>query len=379
MKINKILIIFSLIIIILSFLSVFIFLNLKIIKTNNFKNFFEDNINRINKNKNSIIESDEVIPNNFINFGSDIAVISKSKFMILSPSLQKLLEINHNFRFPVVKNSDFKALIFDADGKDYIITTKSKILNKSSIENKIITGKISDKENLALITESDEYCCELRVLSVNNKDIYKYCFAQMYVTDVAINDSGDKVAICGLISEDGVTKSVIQVFDFKHEKPIFSKAFENNIFSFIEFFDDNNFAVIGDNLALNIKNSGENINEFNYNGKILCLHSFNKKSGIALSFSPTNDERDQYVIILNKNNNKTTKIKTGKRLKSIVLYNNLFNNKVLAVSESQIFILKPNRKILHKKKIPISTQKALLASGLKAYLLGIGEISTVKI
>ncbi len=379
MKINKILIICSLIIIILSFLSVFVFLNSKVVKTNNFNNFFEDTINRITKHKNSIIESDEVTPNNFINFGSDIAVISKSKFMILSPILQKLLEINHNFSFPVVKNSDFKALIFDADGKDYIITNKSTILNKNSIENKIITGKISDGENLVLITEADKYCCEMRVLSINNRDIYRYCFAQMYVKDVAINDSGDKVAICGLKSEEGKTKSVIQVFDFKHEKPIFSKDFENNIFSFIEFFDDNNFAAIGDNLAINVRNLGKNIQEFDYNGKTLCLHSFNKKSGIALSFSPTNDERNQYIIILNKNNNKTTKIETDKRLKSIELYNNFFNNKILATSESQIFVLKPNRKILRKKKIPVSSKKALLASRLKAYVLGNGEISTIKI
>ena len=375
MKINKIFIIWVLFLLILTFLSVFIFLNLKVVKTDNFKNFFDDTINRIGKPKNLVVESDEVIPNNFINFGSDAALISKSKFMILSPSLQKLLEINHNFRFPVVKNSDFKALIFDADGKDYIVTTKSKILNKNSVENKIITGKISDRENLVLITESDEYCCEMRVLTINGKDIYKYCFAQMYVTDAAINESGDKVAICGLKSEEGETKSVIQVFDFKHEKPIFSKEFANNIFSFIEFFDDNNFMSIGDNFAINAKNLGENIQEFNYNGKILCLYSFNKKSGAALSFSPTNDERNQYVIIFNKNGKHKNKIETEKRLKSIALY----NNKVLAVSESQIFILKPNGKISHQKKVPLSSQKALLTSRLKAYVLGKGEISTKKI
>lgn len=375
MKINKILIIRILIIIILSFLLVFIFLNLRIFKTNNFRNFFNDNINRINKSKNLIIESGEIISSNFINFGSDVAFINKSKFMILSPSLQKLLEINHNFGFPVVKNSRFKTLIFDSDGKDCIITTKSKILNNFSIENKIITGRISDKENLILITESDEYCCELRVLSINGNNIYKYCFAQMYVTDAAINDSGDKVAICGLKSEDNKTKSVIQVFDFNHEKAIFSQEFENNIFLFIDFFDDNNFLAIGNNLTVSVKNLGEKIKEFNYQDKILCLYSFDKNSGAALSFSPTNDERNQYIIILNKNLNQKSKLETFKRLKSIALY----NNKILAVSESQIFILKSNGKISHQKKIPTSSQKALLASNLKAYILGNGEISTIKI
>lgn len=374
MKINKILIIKILIIIIFSFLLVFVFLNLRIFKTNNFQNFFDDSINRINKSKNSIIESGEIIPSNFINFGNDIAVINKSKFMILSPSLQKLLEINHDFKFPVIKNSRFKSLIFDADGKNLIITTKSKVLNNFSIENKIITGKISDKENLILITESDEYCCELRVLSVNGKDIYKYCFAQMYVTDAAINDSGDKVAICGLKSEDGKTKSVIQVFDFNHEKAIFSKDFEDNIFLFIDFFDDNNFMAIGNNLTVSAKNLGEKIKEFNYQNKILCLYNFDKKSGAALSFSPNNDERNQYIMILDRNLN-PKKLEISKRLKSIELY----NNKILSISESQIFVLKSNGKISHQKKIPTSSQKALLASNLKAYILGNGKISVIKI
>lgn len=374
MKINKILIIKILIIIIFSFLLVFVFLNLRIFKTNNFQNFFDDSINRINKSKNSIIESGEIIPSNFINFGNDIAVINKSKFMILSPSLQKLLEINHDFKFPVIKNSRFKSLIFDADGKNLIITTKSKVLNNFSIENKIITGKISDKENLVLITESDEYCCELRVLSINGKDIYKYCFAQMYVTDAAINDSGDKVAICGLKSEDGKTKSVIQVFDFNHEKAIFSKDFEDNIFLFIDFFDDNNFMAIGNNLTVSAKNLGEKIKEFNYQNKILCLYNFDKKSGAALSFSPNNDERNQYIMILDRNLN-PKKLEISKRLKSIELY----NNKILSISESQIFVLKSNGKISHQKKIPTSSQKALLASNLKAYILGNGKISVIKI
>lgn len=374
MKINKILIIKILIIIIFSFLLVFVFLNLRIFKTNNFQNFFDDSINRINKSKNSIIESGEIIPSNFINFGNDIAVINKSKFMILSPSLQKLLEINHDFKFPVIKNSRFKSLIFDSDGKNLIITTKSKVLNNFSIENKIITGKISDKENLVLITESDEYCCELRVLSINGKDIYKYCFAQMYVTDAAINDSGDKVAICGLKSEDGKTKSVIQVFDFNHEKAIFSQEFENNIFLFIDFFDDNNFLAIGNNLTVSVKNLGEKIKEFDYQDKILCLYSFDKNSGAALSFSPTNDERNQYIIILDRNLD-SKKLEISKRLKSMELY----NNKILAVSESRIFVLKSNGKISHQKKIPTSSQKALLASNLKAYMLGNGEISVIKI
>ena len=144
--------------------------------------------------------------------------------------MQKLLEINHNFQYPVVKNSNFKSLIFDSDGTNFMVTTKSKELSNLSLEQKIITGDISDRDNLVLVTESDEYCCEMKVLSINGEDKYQYCFSKLYVSDVAINNSGDKVAICGIQSDGEKTKSVIQIFDIKSESALFIKEFENNVF-----------------------------------------------------------------------------------------------------------------------------------------------------
>lgn len=375
MKIKKAFMILNLVIAICSFFLIVLFLNWRLVKTNNLHFFLDNIIVRLNKPKNSVISLDEVIPGNFISFGDDISVVGKSKFMILSPSLQKLLEIDHNFKFPVVKNSRFKALLFDADGRNYIVTTKSKVLNKGSLENKIITGKIAEDNVMIFITESNEYCCELRVLSIKGSDIYKYCFAQMYVTDVAVNDAGDKVAVCGLKSEDGVTKSVIKVFDFQHEQAIFSKDFKDNVFFSVNFFDDSNFVAIGNSFTVFLRNLGSNTNEFDYKGKTLCLHSFDKNSGVALSFSPTNDERNQYVVILNKKGRMKSKIETGKCLKSIALR----NGKVLGVSESRIFKLKRNNNISNLRKVPTSVKKALWLSGLRACILGNGEISISKV
>lgn len=360
------------IVLMISFLSVFIFLNKNIFFSNNIIYYIENFMNKKNKSSNLYIESDDVIPNNFINFGKDLSFISKSKFMILSHSLKKMLEINHNFSFPVVKNSKYKSIIFDADGRNYIVTSKSKILYEGKLDQKIITAKISERDNIVFLTESDEYCCEVRVLSLQGDEKFRYCFAKFYLTDISINDKGDKIAVCGLTSENKKIKSIIQIFDINSGSSIFCKEFENNKFLSVDFFDNRNLMAIGDNIAVSIKNLGRKTKIFDYSKKKLCLYSFNKNSGAAISFSPTNDERNQYILIINKNCKQKAKIETEKKLKSLCFK----NGTLLALSDSQSLIYKFNGKICYQKKVPVHCKKIVYCNNSKFYILG-DTISTM--
>ena len=372
LHIRRIILLFM--ILLISFACVLIFINKNIFYSRNLQYFFEDYIQKCRMNKNLEIETDEIIENDFINFNGDLAVASKSKFMVLSHDLKKLLEINHNFRLPIVKSSKFKSLLFDTDGSSYMVTTKSRILYKGEMDNKIITGKVSERDSLILLTESDEYCCEIYVLSIDGELKYKYCFAKMYCTDVAINDEGSKVAVCGLKSENGIIKSVIQIFNFKSEAPIFTKEFENNKFFLIEFFDDNNLMSIGDNITVSVRNLGEKINSFDYSDRHPCLYDFDKNFGAIFSFSPNKDGRNQYIIIVDKDCKQISEIKTDKKFKSIALK----NRKIFTLSESLVTVYSLFGKVKKQKKVPTSCRKILPAGHSKIYMLGNNTIKIVK-
>ena len=373
-KISKIKVVVSILILFSSFFGVIFFLNKNIFYSDNLRNYLDDLLSRRNKSMNSVVETDLILPNNFIEFDHDLSAISGSKYMVLSSNLKKIMDINHNFRFPVVKNSRFKSLLFDADGQEYFITTKSKVLQKGKTDKKIITGKISERDNLVFLTESDEYCCEILVLSLNGEEKFKYFFANAYLTDVSINDKGDKIAICGLKSENEIIKSVIQIFDFNSETPIFNQEFENNKFFSIDFFNDKDLMAIGDNISVSVKDLGAKVDHFDYYNKNLCLYSFDKKSGAALSFSPNNDGRNQYIIMLNKSCKQTAKIETERKLKS------LYRKKgtIVALSESKAMIFKLGGKIKHQKKVPVNCRKLVYANSSKLYALGNNEISMIK-
>lgn len=325
----------------------FFYFNQNLFYSNNYVYLFESIFSSFFKNKNEVIDLDNIIQQNFVKFGNDIASISNSEFLVLSQNLQEKLKINHNFEFPMVKCSKYKALIFDSLGTKYMITSRTKVLHSGNLGKKIISGKISERDNIVFITESDKYCCEMEVKDLKGNDKFHYCFAKMYVINVSINDAGDKVAIQGMKAEDGKIKSVIQIFDIKSKFPIFTKEFDDIFFS-IDFFNNKNLMVIGDHLTMCIKNLGEKINELRYQKKQLCLYSFDKDFGAAISFSPSNDDRNQYILIIDKNCKQLFKIETGKKLKSIFL-----KNKILTcLSENQVSIFKNSQLQLQKTVSP---------------------------
>ena len=354
------------------FTTLFLYFNQNLFYSNNYVYLLEGAFSSFFKSKNKVIELDNIIQQNFIRFGNDIAAISNSEFLVLSQNLQEKLKINHNFNFPVVKCSKYKALIFDSLGTKYMITTKTKVLNSGNLDKKIILGKISERDNIIFITESDKYCCEMKVRDINGNDKFHYCFAKIHVISATINDAGDKIAIQGMKAENGEIKSVIQIFDIKSEFPVFTKEFDDLFFS-IDFFDNKNLMVIGDRLTICIKNFGEKINEFRYPKKQMCLYSFDKDFGAAISFSPSNDERNQYILIIDKNCRQLFKIETGKKLKSIFLKNKILSS----LSENQVSIFRNSQLKLQKNVSPDCINAMFLPSAQSIALLASNQIKII--
>lgn len=335
-------------IVILIFTLIFGYINRKLFYPDNFKYAIRDFKSSIKGEKIKSLSFKSLSKENITFFDDDLAVLTNSTFVILSQRFRKKFELKHNFKSPVLKCSKYKSLIFDSGGHDYTIANKFEVINRGKVQNKIITGEISEADNLVFITESDEYFCEMKVVNINGEDKFHYFFANMYVIDVSINNSGDKIAICGMQSENGKIKSIVQIFDIREKNPIFSKEFEDRFMS-INFFDDKNCMLIGNKSLLCVKNIGEEILEMKHN-KQTCLFSFDKNFGAAISISPSNDYRNQKVIIINRECQKISEVNTKKKLKSIY-----FKDKIVTTtSENQATASKLDGRVILQSKVPLN-------------------------
>ncbi len=343
---------FFLLIILVSTL-VFGYMNRRLFEPENFRYAVRDFKSSIKGEKVKSLSFRSFSKENVAFFDNDLAILTDSSFTVLTQRFRKKFEIKHNFKSPVLKCSKYKSLIFDSEGYNYIVTNRFESINEGKVKNKIITGEISEKDNIIFITESDEYFCEMAVINVSGEYKFRYFFANTYVIDVSINDIGDKIAICGMKSENGVIKSIVQIFDIKSETPVFSKEFEDKFMS-INFFDDRDCMLIGNKSIICVKNVGEEILEIKHN-KQTCLFSFDKSFGLAVSISPSNDYRNQTIMIINKSCQKISEINTRKNLKSIY-----FKNKIVTtMSENQATAVKLNGKIISKSKVPSNCKASI--------------------
>lgn len=356
--------------ILLVFAFLFYYLNKNLFYSSNLRYAFHDFISALRGEKIEKFSFNNLSKENLAFLDDDIAILSDANFIVLSQYSRKMLEIKHNFGSPVLRCSKYKALIFDSGGYDYTITSKSELINEGKIQDKIIMGEISEKDNLVFITESDEYNCEMKVININGADKFHYCFANMYVIDVSINNSGDKIVAYGMKSDNGKIKSIVQIFDIKEKTPIFSKELDDE-FNFVNFFDDKDCMLIGNESVICIKGTGREVLEMKLH-KQVCLFSFDKDVGAAITISPSNDYRNQKVIVINKNCQKISEINTRKKLKSIY-----FKSKIISVmSENQVVANQLDGKVISQEKVPSNCRLSfLLPKTSKLVTLGTNDLS----
>jgi hypothetical protein len=313
----------------------------------------------------------DVNPLNFEIIDNTAMILGSSEFISVSPSSKIIFRTGHSFSCPLMKKSRCRALISDCGGNDFKIVSRSKVYKTGKTENNIISSSISEIENYCFLTDSDGYCCEMVVFGLHDdKKKYRYCFSQLHAVDIAINESGKNVAVCGFYASDNEIKSVVQIFDIESKEPKFTYESKDNILISLCYFSNNEIVAIGDRLAIFV-DSHNKIKEFNYDSKQFCLASIDKDFGLILSLSATFDERNQQVFVLKKNGKLVSRINTEKRIKSLFFA----KKRIMCLSENQVSVFDVSGNLRWKKRVPVTTKKSLLISNSKAFLLGNREIS----
>ena len=98
---------------------------------------------------------------------------------------------------------------YNIGGKGFQIENRGSTIFKSTLESDIIAADISQKGDYIIVNKSNEYFNEMTLYSSKNEERYKYYFSEYYITDVAINKSGDYAAISGISAKDGKIKSAV--------------------------------------------------------------------------------------------------------------------------------------------------------------------------
>ena len=257
-----------------------------------------------------------------------VCALNDSFFELYNKNGKLLHSISHGMSKPHLEESEARYLLYDRDRYKLAIYNYSGLLFATQFEKSIVSADISRSGSYAVVTASDSYQNTVTVFNKENELLFTWNSANYYITDVAVNDDGDSIALCLLESRDGSFNSYVYILTFDSADPKYKYTF-SDIVSSLSSVGENYILANGFNKAFTIPWNGGAECDLSVNG-IIRNYDYDFSGKSCLSFGREDNEQVNEVTVLDEFGNTTATFK----------FDNIIND--IAINESRVAVLSNN-------------------------------------
>ncbi len=308
-----------------------------------------------------------VYSDNALNMYSRNGVISivNDTFFELYNEKGKLIQAgSHGMSNPNLEYSEERFLLFDRDRYKVSVFNYSDELYSVSFDNQIVSAAIGRDGTFAVVIDSDSYQNTVLVYEKDYKSgdepIYKWNSANYYVTDVAVCDDGEKIAVSLLDSNGGVFSSYVYVLEFDSEKPL-QKFTYDDIVSSLTDVGESYILVNGFDRAYSVPWDRSSDTDIEISGNIRC-YDFSCEGISAVAYGREDNEYSNTVAVLG----------TGGKVKSRFQFDGAVTD--IAVNEARVAVLSERKVYLYDLKGNLKAEKETETNGL---FVGLDENNSI--
>ena len=178
---------------------------------------------------------------------------------------KNFLQFQHNFSNPVLDLSSERVLLYNRESNKFIISNNSGILFEQNLEQSVFCADISHNGSVAFACEAASYSAQILVFDKNMEQYYTWYLADGLVSDVAVSNNGEYVAVAVLKVKNGEFYSQIYCLNTDEKEPVFVKELVGETVLKIESTSSSNFVYASDKKVSFIKwKTGEDVNKNNF-------------------------------------------------------------------------------------------------------------------
>ncbi len=238
-----------------------------------------------------------VYSSNALNFScrDDIVTVLNDTFFEVYNTDGKLIQaVSHGMSNPVCEESEARFLLYDRERYAVSIYNYSNELFSFEFEKSIISADIGRDGSYAVVTASDSYKNSVQVFNRSNELQYTWNSANYYITDVAVADNGESIAVSLLNSNAGSFESFVYILEFESATPKHTYMFDDVVSAVAncgEYILANGF-----DRAFSIKWEGGET-DLGVNGNVRC-YDFDYDENSVLVYGRGDNEQVNTVLIL---------------------------------------------------------------------------------
>ncbi len=185
----------------------------------------------------------------FGSVGNDLCLLEDSTYTVLDSSDAEVkYSFEHGYSNPIVKTAGSYSLLYDQGGVSYRLDTNSENVYQEKTQSSLICADVSDSGTVALATTSDSALSTITVYNKSLKQKFTYDVTAGYVTSVAVDSRGSRVAFAAVSSENARFKTVVYTMNVDDTEP--RAQFEYTGSSVLELrFSSTDLFVVGNDFV----------------------------------------------------------------------------------------------------------------------------------
>lgn len=208
--------------------------------------------------------------------GNKLCILNDLSYTVINSSdAKETFKADHGFANPVMKTSGDYAVVYDQGAHKYSLNGTNSNIYQDTCSNTILCADVSDAGIVALATTSDEAKSEIVVYNKSLKEKMKYAVSYGYITAIAIDNRGSRLAFAAVNSENAVLKTVVYTMSMGDDKPRAEFSYNSSSVIDLHFCSANLYIVGTDFLSVvsSMKNETKVYEQGTVNTASYCYNS----------------------------------------------------------------------------------------------------------
>lgn len=265
-------------------------------------------------------------------------ILTNTSMVILNPTdAKQIYNVDHNYSNPILYSASNYICLIDQGGTRLRLDTTTGEKFEKNTTKRIITADVARNGHIAYATLSEEGKSEISVITKSTVEKQNIKVRDGYVTNIAINSNGTKLAYTTVNSKNAKLITTIHTIDIgANKKETFNQKLPISNVLKLKYNSSDNCYIIGDDGLYQLHNQ-KKVKEIFKQGSISTIgYCFTDTNELILNYAHYNDSQENEIAYVKSNDKIKSTIKLKKRAKSISSSSNkitvLLDNKIKVYS-----------------------------------------------
>ncbi len=232
-----------------------------------------------------------------LSYRDGVAVVSPAGIKVYSPDGERLLDAQKKLSAPRAASSAKYLVAYDFASTTFFVTNGYAVLFEGKTDFPILDAAVTDTGHFVLVTASQTHLSQLLLYDANFNLIQRFS-RNSATTDVCISSNGRYVAFCGLTAENGVAKSVVELYRIGAKEPAFCVSLTETALA-LSFTDTRHLALVTPEAGYLLDLDGEVQAKLDFGGTALVSYDVNE-NGCAFLLDADTVHAKSRVLVCDK-------------------------------------------------------------------------------